>query len=373
MSRPAIRLLTVLAPLVFCAIGCSLTGRSPSQIASDDSESEVNNEKLPSEKLLGELAGVSLLGSATPKPERRPVGLYTMTPFNRDKIPVVLVHGVTSGAGGWEPMLSKLNSDSQIASNYQFWKFLYSTKNSFLLSASDLRASLSDAVNQLDPKRENPRLSHIVLIGHGIGGLLSKLQVTHSDDVLWDAVSDKPIEALAVEPDARKRMKETLYFDPQPMIGRVISIGGIDEPSLPSASGENQIGDRLKKLPRSIKDGYTRISGSEDKRLLDLKTGVPHSANQFSPDSPILTATGELRFAAGITVHSIISSASKIPAADLASGEDSRDLANGSAATSTWYVAASQSDLHQADQTIRQVRRLLTDHLPPSYSNTTSP
>ena len=94
------------------------------------------------------------------------------------------------GADGWDPLLGRLGEDSLIMENYQFWNFLYRTDRSYLASANDLRASLNDALDRLDRKRANPRLANIVLIGHGMGGLLSKLQVAHSDQHVWNAVSE---------------------------------------------------------------------------------------------------------------------------------------------------------------------------------------
>ena len=79
------------------------------------------------------------------------------------------------GADGWDPLLAASVKFPSIMENYQFWNFLYRTDRSYLASANDLRASLIYALDQLDRKRANPRLANIVLIGHGMGGLLSKL------------------------------------------------------------------------------------------------------------------------------------------------------------------------------------------------------
>ncbi|MFO1021654.1 MAG: hypothetical protein U0903_13300 [Planctomycetales bacterium] len=72
--------------------------------------------------------------------------------------------------------------------------------------------------------RRGLRLSQMVMIGHSMGGLLSKLQVTESDDKLWNLVSKQPLEQLKTNDETRGQLQQTFFFEPQPAITRVIYI-----------------------------------------------------------------------------------------------------------------------------------------------------
>ena len=80
-------------------------------------------------------------------------GLYTITPYDRNKIPVVMVHGLMSSPRTWGQMFNTLLNDPDIRKNYQFWFFGYSTGNPVLYSASLLRDSLLECQKKCNPAR----------------------------------------------------------------------------------------------------------------------------------------------------------------------------------------------------------------------------
>ena len=101
-------------------------------------------------------------------------GLYQITPYEKDKIPVVMVHGLLSNPRTWAQMFNTLLNDPNIRRNYQFWFFAYSTGNPILYSAKLLRQSLMNTQKQYDPNNKNQKFSKMVIVAHSMGGLLSK-------------------------------------------------------------------------------------------------------------------------------------------------------------------------------------------------------
>ena len=109
-------------------------------------------------------------------------GLYMLEPYDSDRIPVILIHGLTSIPQMWVPTISAIESDPEIRGRYQFWVFDYPTGDPIALSALKLRESLA-RVYQLYPKTKD-----MVLISHSMGGLLSQMQAVTTKRVLWESV-----------------------------------------------------------------------------------------------------------------------------------------------------------------------------------------
>ena len=65
----------------------------------------------------------------------------------------------------------------------------------------------------------------MVLVGHSMGGLLSKLQVTSSGQRIWNEFSTAPIERLKIEPEVRRKLMRAMFFEPSPSVRRVVFIG----------------------------------------------------------------------------------------------------------------------------------------------------
>jgi hypothetical protein len=64
----------------------------------------------------------------------------------------------------------------------------------------------------------------MVIVGHGMGGLISKMMVTEAGDSLWRVVSDRPFGALAGEKADIDLFREGLLFQARPEVRRVIFI-----------------------------------------------------------------------------------------------------------------------------------------------------
>jgi pimeloyl-ACP methyl ester carboxylesterase len=338
--------------------GCRFAGENVSAKGKTDRASDSSELGL-----LEKIPGADLFGLSRPQEEKQELGLYAVTPFDPNKVPVVMVHGLVSDPNTWDEMLGQLSEEPEIVRNYQFWMFLYPPENSILKSASDLRGSLQDAMKQLDPKRENARLSNMVLIGHSIGGLLAKFQVTHSDEKLWDAVANQPIEKLGVDHQARKTIRDTFFFAPQPMIRKVIYIGVPHGDAAQSEDGNRRLGHRLFDLSGSLRKSYRQLVNDSDSQLIDQEAGIQIDDDPFTAESPILKATQDLRMGAGVTAHSIIGNANSMSDGSPGDGLVAVEIAKIKDSESDWYVSAPHADLHRTEDSIREVKRILVKHL----------
>ena len=69
-------------------------------------------------------------------------------PYDPNKIPVLMVHGLWSSPMTWMEMFNDLLAYPDIRSNYQFWFYLYPTGEPFWYSANQLRSDLIEVADR---------------------------------------------------------------------------------------------------------------------------------------------------------------------------------------------------------------------------------
>lgn len=115
-------------------------------------------------------------------------------PYDPDKIPILLVHGLQSTPVTFLKLVTALESDPEIARRFQFWHFYYSTGTPVLLNALRLRQQLERTVRLVDPNDDDFATHRIVVVGHSMGGLLTHTLVSSSGDRLWTSLFVVPPE-----------------------------------------------------------------------------------------------------------------------------------------------------------------------------------
>jgi pimeloyl-ACP methyl ester carboxylesterase len=224
-------------------------------------------------------------------------GLLLSEPYDPNRIPVIFVHGLLSSSYIWRRTALALLQDPEIRRHYQFWVFSYSTGNPVSFSALRLREDLAFA-------KERFRLQHgVVLIGHSMGGLLSRMQVTNSGRTIWDEVFGPRAEELYSEVPNDARAKQALIFQANPAIERVVFIATPHRGSRLAEGGIGAIAIALIRLPfdllHEIPQTITDALNPKGRRRI-----VPTSIQGLSPNSPLLRALDRLPIEA--PHHSII-------------------------------------------------------------------
>ena len=114
-----------------------------------------------------------------------------LQPYDPNKAVVLVIHGLMDTPATWTPMLNSLRGDEDIRRNYQFWFYSYPSGYPYPYSASILRRDL-DAVEKRFPLRKP-----MIVIGHSMGGCISRLLITDTGDKLWVELFKKPPERMA--------------------------------------------------------------------------------------------------------------------------------------------------------------------------------
>ncbi len=234
-------------------------------------------------------------------------GLFFRRPYERGRIPLVLVHGTASSPARWAELVNELDADPVIAERYQVWLFLYSTGVPVLVSAQSLRASLEATLAELDPEGTDDALRHIVVAGHSQGGLLTRLTATASGDRFWRNVSAAPFESLELDAAERARLRELLFFEPLPCVERVVFVATPHAGSFVAGNLVGKLGSMLVSLPGALVQG-TADAVSRNVALLrgDRVGALPTAVDNMQPDSDFVRALADLPIDPRVHVHSIV-------------------------------------------------------------------
>jgi pimeloyl-ACP methyl ester carboxylesterase len=141
-----------------------------------------------------------------------------LQPYDPAKTVVLVIHGLRDSQATWAPMINKLRGDPVIRRQYQFWFYSYPTGYPFPYSA----AILSDELDAVE--RRFPEMKPMVVIGHSMGGCISRLLLTDSGNKLWMNIFGRPPDEVPLSPRVREYFRDELFFQHRPEIGRVIFI-----------------------------------------------------------------------------------------------------------------------------------------------------
>ena len=311
----AVAILEIYDPLVssFATVGdravpleCDLTTPLASYLASPNQLAFSKGQKglLNPEKLL------ETIPTHSPTRERTLQGLYMLQPYDPAKIPVVMTHGLGSSPITWLEMYNSLRNVPEICDNYQFWFYFYPTGQPFWISAAQLRSDLRDLRETLDPDGSAPALDQTVLVGHSMGGLISRMQVAESGDRIWRRVSSVPLDDLDFDAETKANFRSWFFFEPNPSVRRVITIATPFRGSEYANGFTQWLADRAISIPKTVASAAgslaalleTDASQIDDPTLLETATSV----DSLSPKSPIFAALDECPIPETVALNNVV-------------------------------------------------------------------
>jgi pimeloyl-ACP methyl ester carboxylesterase len=313
-------------------------------------------------------ANIATLGLLNPHGTQRVAGIFMVEPYNPTKIPVLMVHGLWSTPVTWMEMFNDLRSFPEIRENYQFWFYLYPTGQPFWVSAAQLRDDLARMQQALRPYGQPDSLNYTVLVGHSMGGLVSRLQTIDSRDDFWRIVSDQPFDNLRASDEERQELARLLFFQPNESVRRVITVATPHRGSRVANDYVRWLGRQFIRLPQMLVSTNERlIRGNPGLfRNTDLLT-ITTSLDSLADDSPILPVIIEAHKAPWVRYHNIVGVVSQDQFVGRLAAESDGVVAFASArlsdAESEIVVNADHVNVHQHPRSILEVRRILLDNL----------
>jgi pimeloyl-ACP methyl ester carboxylesterase len=282
-------------------------------------------------------------------------GLAMWQPYDPERIPVVLVHGLMSDPGMWPDLIDAVESDPLLRGRFQFWTFGYPTGDPISISALQFRESLAGVY------RLYPRTKDMVLVSHSLGGLLSKMQTITTDRAVWDGLFGDEADHLYAKVPSDHMVKKALIFDANPRVKRVVFICVPHSGSSLATGVIGAIGLSLIHLPPAVVDNIQAQVGHNLAVAAGRKGFVfPPSVHGLSPDSPLLHALDMRSMEA--PHHSIIGDRGKGDTPNSSDGVVEYRSSRLDSAHSELIVPGPHGS-YQLTETVRELQRILRLHL----------
>ena len=204
----------------------------------------------------------------------------------------------------------------------------------------------------------------MVLIGHSMGGLIAKLQVTHSEDRIWRRLANRPIEAIRTSPSTRAILTEYCYFDPAPHVSRLIFIATPHE-------GASMASGLVGKLASNLVHPNEELEARQHQLIEDnpnafsgfLERGLPTTIDLLEPSSPALEVMRTLKIGDHVRLNNIIGDRHSMALSGPSDGVVTVASAKHPGCDSTLCLPETHSSIHRSPDTCAEILRILETHL----------
>jgi pimeloyl-ACP methyl ester carboxylesterase len=276
-----------------------------------------------------------------------------LQPYDPNKTVVLVIHGLMDSPATWTPMINRLRGDEDIRRNYQFWFYSYPSGYPYPYSASILRHEL-DAAEKRFPLRKK-----MVVIGHSMGGCISRLLITDTGDQLWMKLFNKPPEQVSLSPEGKKIFTDALIFKHRPEIGRVIFISAPLRGSDLASNWLGRIGSSLVRTPATLLSAGNFLLKITTFHSGDLKLKrIPNSVDTLAPNNRFVKAINTIPITPGIPYHTIMGDRGRGDAPNSSDGVVPYWSSHMDGAKSE-LIVPSAHPAHQNPQAIQEVHRIL--------------
>ncbi|HHW1582392.1 MULTISPECIES: esterase/lipase family protein [Gammaproteobacteria] len=237
--------------------------------------------------------------------------LYLMQPYDPDRRIILMIHGLASSPEAWVNVANELMGDEEIRRQFQVWQFYYPTNMPIALNHHAIRQTLDGALRHFDPQGNAAASRDMVLIGHSMGGVISRLMVSSSGgDALWNELlagrefDDGRLERL------RKRVGPLMHFEPLPQVERAIFIAAPHRGTEVAGGRLGRFAKRLVRLPLTLLEGFADVlddlAHGEAAKAGGDKLRLPNSIDNLDRSDPFVQAAAGLSISPCVRFHSII-------------------------------------------------------------------
>lgn len=236
--------------------------------------------------------------------------IYLMQPYDPERRTVIMLHGLASSPEAWINVANEVLGDETLRRRYQIWQVYYPTNAPLPLNNFAIREAVTQTLQHFDPTGQAPASQNITLIGHSMGGVLSRLMVSSSQDKLWDALLASYPMPGAQQRRIEEKLAPYLRFEPLPQVSDAIFIAS---PHRGTDFANNRISRwvaNLITLPVAMLGQLSDIS----RELIRIAPGrqdagplrIPNSIDNLSDRDPFVRLSSGLPMNPRVRFHSII-------------------------------------------------------------------
>ena len=235
--------------------------------------------------------------------------VYLLQPYNPNRRIVIMLHGLASSPEAWINLANEVMGDETLRRNYQIWQVYYPTNAPVAFNHIEIRNVIQKTLAHFDPEGTSRASKNIILIGHSMGGLLSRLMVSSTQDRLWEAFLKKyPLEGRRLE-IAKKELGPYMMFDALPQVNRVIFIATPHKGTPLAEIAPVRWIAGIVTVPLSVMGRFTEVA----RLLVDPGSANPvsltrpfNSIDNLSSHDPFIRAVADIPVSSRVRYHSII-------------------------------------------------------------------
>jgi pimeloyl-ACP methyl ester carboxylesterase len=292
----------------------------------------------------------------SPEKYAHTAAIERLQPYDPNKTVVLVIHGLKDSQATWTPMINKLRGDPMVRKHYQFWFYSYPTGYPFPYSAAILRQELDEV------EKHYPKMKPMVVIGHSMGGCISRLLLTDSGNQLWMEIFGRPPDEVELSPKTREYFRQELFFRHRPEIGRVIFIASPLRGSNMATGIISSLANMLIREPTSssqASEEMLRHTNIKEPELRPMRRA--NSVDSLSPKSRFLHAMNDIPMTPGVPYNTIIGDRGRGDSPNSSDGVVPYWSSHMKGAE-TEHIVPSDHSAHQNPQAIAEVLRILKTH-----------
>lgn len=237
--------------------------------------------------------------------------LYLMQPYDPNRRIILMIHGLASSPEAWVNVANELMGDEEIRSRFQVWQFYYPTNMPVALNHYEIRQTLDEALWHFDPQGSAAASHDMVLIGHSMGGVISRLMVSSTQgNALWNQL----LAGREFDDGRMQRLREQvgplMHFEPLPQVERAIFIAAPHRGTEVAGGRLGHFIEGLVRLPLTVLKGFTDVlddlAHSKGMKAGADKLRLPNSIDNLDRTDPFVQAAAGLPISPCVRYHSII-------------------------------------------------------------------
>lgn len=287
--------------------------------------------------------------------------LYKLEPYNPNKKIIVFIHGLASSPEAWIALTNDIMGDDELRKNYQVWQVFYSTNMPIFESRYQIDHLLRQAFSQTVPNSES---SHdAVLIGHSMGGVISRLLMSHADirqqaEQLMNARQKAQLQKYPV-------IEQRFMFEPLPQVSRVVFVSA---PHQGTDYADRWFTKAVRKIVRLPTDFFDAVEAQPDvpsKRTHTDQLGlIDNGPSDLSRHSAFMQLTHAIMPVENKAYHSIMGNLSpKYDPAQMSDGIVPYQSSHLPIKVASELIISGGHSIQTGPEAIIEMRRILKQHL----------